>query len=181
MDVRPGQIVQIAYAVDDVHRAAARFAHHHGAGPFVVSEHIAVQPERDGDVLDHSSAYGQWGAVQVELVHVHAARPAALADALVRPGGVHHVAWFTAPGSVGSDGVDGFAFEQQRLHERGWPCVFAARAGEVRFAFHDARAELGHLVEIYEPHPRLLAFYDHVAALAARGGADGGQPSSGAR
>ena len=123
MIVRPGRIVQIAYAVDDVHAAVERFRRDHDAGPFVISEHIALQPDRPGDLLDHSSAYGQWGTLQVELVHVHDARPAALADSVVTTGGV-------------------------------------------RFAFHDTRADLGHLVEIYESHPRLLAFYDHVATLS---------------
>jgi hypothetical protein len=160
MDATPGRIVQLAYAVDDVHAAARRFERDLGAGPFVVSEHIAIEPDRDDVLFDHSSAYGQWGNLQVELVHVHSAQPASLARAVMRTSGLHHVAWF----------VETFDTEQRRLHDRGWPCVLSARAGDVRFAFHDARAELGHLVEIYEPSSRLLAFYDHVASLA---GSDG--------
>ena len=38
----------------------------------------------------------------------------------------------------------------------------------LRYAFHDARDQLGHLLEVYEPSPGLLALYAMVAA-AARG------------
>jgi hypothetical protein len=162
-----GRIVQVAYAVHDVETAARAFARRLGAGPFFVRRHIelAVASHRGRPAtFDHSSAYGQWGAVQVELVHVHAAEPGALADIVLRSG-LHHVAWFVADIDV----------EQVRLEALGWPEVLAAEtAGGQRFTFHDARAELGHLVEIYEPAERLVGFYAAVAAAAA--GWDGAHP-----
>ena len=162
-----GRIVQVAYAVDDVEAAARQFARRIRAGPFFVRRHIelAVASHRGAPAtFDHSSAYGQWGAVQVELVHVHVAEPAALAD-VVLSSGVHHVAWFVADVEA----------EQSRLEALGWPEVLNAEtAGGLRFAFHDARAELGHLVEIYEPAERLVGFYAAVAAAAA--GWDGADP-----
>jgi catechol 2,3-dioxygenase-like lactoylglutathione lyase family enzyme len=162
-----GRIVQIAYAVDDVEAAAREFARRLGAGPFFLRHHIelAVASHRGGPAtFDHSSAYGQWGAVQVELVRVHTAEPAALAAVVLGPG-LHHVAWFVAD----------IEAERSRLEALGWPEVLAAEtAGGVRFAFHDARAELGHLVEIYEPAGRLLSFYAAVAAAAT--GWDGTDP-----
>ena len=36
---------------------------------------------------------------------------------------------------------------------------------DTEFAFHDARATLGHLIEIYEPSPPLRDFYAHVRGL----------------
>jgi hypothetical protein len=155
-----GRIVQVAYAVDDVDAAARSFAERIGAGPFFVRHHIElaeVAHAGEPAEFDHSSAYGQWGSVQVELVHVHTARPAELAEIVLRPPGIHHVAWFVAD----------FDAEQRRLAGLGWPEVLDARtAGGLRFAFHDARAQLGHLVELYEPTERLLAFYATVAAAA---------------
>jgi hypothetical protein len=33
----------------------------------------------------------------------------------------------------------------------------------VRFAFHDARHDLGHLLEIYEPYDSIVSLYETVA------------------
>ncbi|MGI9596101.1 MAG: VOC family protein [Acidimicrobiales bacterium] len=144
-----GGPVQIAYGVADVRRAADRWVERLGAGPFFVRDHIPVSDAVIGGSpapFDHSSAYGQWGAVMVELVAIH--DPPALAT-----DGLHHVAYF----------VDSFDQAASELGERGWPQVLSARAGPTRFAFHDARPDLGHLIEIYEPSATLRGFYDMVA------------------
>ncbi len=155
-----GRVVQVAYAVDDVRVGAQRFAASLGAGPFFVRHHaLPRQVEHGGGPaqFDHSSAYGQWGAMQIELVEVHHAEPASLAAIVRRTSGIHHVATFVAS-------IDA---ERDRLTELGWPPVMSAEtAGGLRYAFHDARAELGHLLEVYEPSPGVLALYDMVAAAA---------------
>ena len=98
--------------------------------------------------FDHSSAYGQWGSVMVELVQEHTAP-------LVEPGsGVHHLAFMVEPCPTPSRGARSGAAGAAR----------ASTSGGQQFAFMDARAELGHLVELYEPSERLLAFYAKVAA-----------------
>ncbi len=164
-----GPPVQIAYAVRDVHEAARRWAAERGAGPFFVAEHIVVHDVRHRGrpaVFDHSSAYGQWGDIMVELLCDHTVGPSAVAD-VVGPGGVglHHVAHFV-------DDLDAAARE---LAARGWPEAFRATTttGNV-FAFHDATAELGHMVEIYVGTPALRGFYGMVAAAAT--GWDGRDP-----
>ena len=95
----------------------------------------------------------------VELVCVHTASPASLAVA-VRHGhtGLHHVARL----------VENIGAEAARLEASGHPQVLlAVTTGGQRFAFHDG-ADVGHLLEIYEPTDRLRRFYAGVAA-AARG------------
>jgi hypothetical protein len=154
-----GGPVQIAYGVTDVRTAALEWTAR-GVGPFFVREHIPVGDVAvDGrpGVFDHSSAYGQWGPIMVELVAVH--EPSSLAGI-----GLHHMAFFVAS-------HDQAAAELARA---GFPEVLRARAGETRFAFHDARAELGHLIEIYEPTEPLRRFYAMVAEAAA--GWDGRDP-----
>lgn len=150
-----GAPVQIAYAVADVHEAAARRAASSGAGPFVIAERIPLDTARvhgGTTPFEHSSAYGQWGPVMVELVQEHTAP-------IVEPGsGVHHLAFM----------VPALGAAMSWCTERGWPEVLWARtATGQEFAFMDARDELGHLVELYEPSPALLAFYAKVAAAAA--------------
>ena len=165
---RRGHVVQVAYAASDVRTAARAFAERVGAGPFFARRHPLPRLVQHGGCageFDHSSAYGQWGAVQVELVEIHHAAPASLADAVMRSSGIHHVAWFVAS-------IDE---EEQRLAGLGWPQVMRAEtAGGLAYAFHDARAELGHLVEVYEPRDEVLALYRKVAAAAE--GWDGDQP-----
>ena len=155
-----GTIVQIAYAVDDVRTAARRMAADLGAGPFFVRRHPPLaSAEHAGSpaVFDHSSAYGQWGALQIELVQVHAAEPATLAAAVDPGSGLHHVAMF----------AESIEAEQSRLEQCGFPCVLdAVTDGGVRFAFHDARHSLGHLLEIYEPSPGIARFYEMVRTSA---------------
>ena len=138
-----GGPVQIAYGVSDL-AAAVETWEARGAGPFVVREHIEVEPTW----FDHSSAYGWWGSVMVELVHVHA--PESLAS-----DGLHHLAFF----------VDSFAEATNELEVAGYPAVLTARAGTTDFAFHDARASLGHLIEIYEGSDALRGFYDSIRQM----------------
>ena len=156
-----GRPVQIAYAVADVRAAARRRSETTGAGPFVVVDHIPLASARvDGapGTFDHSSGYGQWGDVMVELVQEHT-------PPLVAPGRVHHLAFM----------VGALSAAMAWCVERGWPELLLAetRTGQA-FAFMDARADLGHLVELYEPSERLLAFYAAVAAAAE--GWDGREP-----
>ena len=154
MSVCPlGRPVQIAYAVTDVTAAAERFAASTGAGPFFVVEHLALESARvhgEASSFDHSSAYGQWGDVMVELVHEHT-------PPLVTPGGLHHMAFM----------VDDLSEATAWCATQGWDeTLFARTSGGQEFAFCDARRDLGHLVELYEPSERLRAFYEMVAAAA---------------
>jgi hypothetical protein len=168
--VQHGRIVQIAYDVDDVWSAARRHAERFGSGPFFIREHIEVASVvHDGQpaVFDHSSAYGQSGRVMVELVCQHRVEPASLRAQLRQRGtGIHHVAFFT----------EDIGREAQRLTDLGYPQAMLATTGSgLQFAFHDAVADLGHLIELYEPVEGLVAFYARVAEAAA--GWDGTDPA----
>jgi hypothetical protein len=144
-----GSVVQIAYTVDDVRKAAANFSSRTGAGPFFV--------RRNPGAFDHTSAYGQWGHTQIELVQAHRSTPPEFAETTTARHCVHHVAIMVAS----------FAEQQRIFTESGWPAVFSSTTPNGNsFAFHDARGELGHLVEIYEPRPSILALYRHVADAA---------------
>ena len=164
-----GRPVQIAYAVVDLDVAMHRWASTMGAGPFLVREHIEVRNVRyrgAAATFDHSSAYGQWGDVMVELVCDHTIGESPVRD-VVGPGGVglHHLAFF----------VDDFDATADALTERGWPEALRAETpGGTVFAFHDATPELGHMIEIYEGSGPLRAFYAMVADAAKNW--DGAEP-----
>ena len=150
-------VAQIAYAAADPARAAAEWSARYGAGPFVVNRHIElVEVVHRGEraLLDHSSAYGRWGNVMVELIEVHHAQPDGLAE-LVRTdrGGLHHVAVFAD--DLDQAAADGVAAGHPEV-------VRAATSHGVRFAWFDARHDLGHLIEVYERHPVLAGFYERL-------------------
>ncbi len=156
--VRP---VQIAYPVDDVLTAAERFSARTGAGPFFVLRNIVLSESRvrgRSAPFDHSSAYGQWGDVMVELVQEHT-------PPLVAPGsGVHHMAFM----------VPHLADAMASATAQGWTEVLWATTGTgQQFAFAEA-PELGHLIEMYEPSDRLLGFYARIADAARTW--DGNEP-----
>lgn len=161
-------MAQVAYAVDDLEAAGRAWSERTGAGPFFVRQHEpAAAEDAHGQpaVFCHASAYGQWGALQVELVHVQASTSVSLSQVTPAGPGLHHVAWF----------ADDLAAEQRRLTALGWPMVMTARSSSgSSYAFHDARHELGHLVEVYEPTQRLRGLYAWVAAAAE--GWDGRDP-----
>ena len=166
--VPPGarSVVKICYVVEDARSAALEWVRRHGAGPFFHHAHYAVQPFDDPEmVFDHSSAFGQWGEVMVELMQVHELRPDRVRDAfLVRPG-IHHVTWF-APN---------LAEESARLEALGWPVLLSpTTTSGTTFTYHDARKDLGHLVLLYERRESNAAHYARVRAAAE--GWDGSDP-----
>jgi hypothetical protein len=154
-----GVPVQVAYAVEDVEQAAASFADRFGAGPFFVRHHPPFEATHDDGpaIFNHSSAYGQWGHMQIELVQLGDCSPAALHHLVSRCPGIHHVATF----------VESLPDERARLEARGMRCVMhATTPSGLQFAFYDARAELGHLLEIYEPADSVVKLYSKVRQAA---------------
>jgi len=146
--------VQIAYLVKDIKESARRMSSATGAGPFYVIENIELEwCEHRNTACDfvHSSAYGQWGDVMMELVQQEDAGPSPFRD-MYEPGeqGIHHVACFV-------DSID----ETIGLYDAlGYPLATRAKAKVgTEFAFLDTNKILGHMLEIYVPDETLLGFY----------------------
>lgn len=154
---------QLAYKVNNLEAAAA--AHHRafGSGPFFVLRHVALASSQHRGVerpFDHSSAYGQWGGVMVELVVQHNPDESALHEMFPHGSGsegLHHAALF----------VDDLDAAIARFEAEGAPLAqLSVTEGGTAFAFVDTRASLGHMLELYEPTGQLTSFYDFVAAAA---------------
>lgn len=164
-----GAPVQIAYAVPDVEVFARRWAESTGAGPFFVQRHIPVTGVRYRGKpagFDHSSAYGQWGGVMLELVHCHTPGPNVVTDVIGdSPTGLHHLAFW----------VDDLDAATDDLAEHGHNLAMTAHtAGGTEFRFVDASAHLGHMIELYVPTDRVRGFYAMVRDAAQ--GWDGSDP-----
>jgi hypothetical protein len=156
-----GPPVQIAYAVPDVVEFAGRWSRDLGVGPFFVRPHIElvdVSYRGRPAGFDHTSAYGQWGSIMLELVQDHGDGPSVVRD-VYGPGqsGLHHLAFF----------VTDLEESTNRLVADGFSVAMTARtAGGVAFSFIDALATHAHMFELYERSDRLLEFYEMVAAAA---------------
>jgi hypothetical protein len=109
-----GAPVQIAYAVPEVRSAVPRWVAEFGAGPFFVRSHIPVS-----DVtyrgrpagFDHSSAYGQWGDIMVELVQDHGTGPSVVRERFAtHESGLHHLAFIVDDLDVATTHLVGHGF-----------------------------------------------------------------------
>ena len=152
---------QIAYFVADVRIAALEMVETFGAGPFFVLEKIELEwCEHRGTACPfvHTSAYGQWGDVMMELVQQESEGASPFRD-LYAEGqyGLHHVATI----------VDNFTNAKLAYEKKGFELATLARTrGGTEFAFMDATRHMGHFIEIYERSEGLLGFYAMVREAA---------------
>ena len=162
----PLPIRQVAYFVPDV-RAAAQ-THHAltGSGPYFVASHIPLKRALHRGVerlLDHTSAYGQWGEVMIEFVQQNNPGPSAFHDLYPEGSGrygLHHVALF----------VEELGAALASFNQGGHATALEAEMMDgFRYAFVDMVATLGHMAELYEPKPQLTGFYDYVRKAAQDG------------
>lgn len=149
--------VQIAYFVNDIRAAAKMMADTLGAGPFYVIDHIELEwGIHRGQACQflHSSAYGQWGDVMMELIQQDEEGPSPFRD-MFAPGqeGLHHTACF----------VDSLDETLDQYAQQGYPTAARAMAKlGTEFAFIDTTPLMGHMIEVYVADETLLGFYDSV-------------------
>ncbi|MEM6710187.1 MAG: VOC family protein [Pseudomonadota bacterium] len=166
-------VVQLAYVVASAEVAAERWSRAYGCGPFFLLEDIELawgEVRDQPSLFQHTSAYGQWGSIMIELVQPIGTRPSPFLDPVfgVPPdtaARVHHVAQMV----VSLPAVYEYCTEQG--------IAIASRAETstgTEFAFVDTHADLGHFIEVYERSETLLGFYERVRA--ARDGWDGTNP-----
>ncbi|HIG42509.1 MAG: VOC family protein [bacterium] len=162
-------VVQVAYFVTDIEDSARQMYQQFGAGPFFVSKEIAlVSCNHRGQPCDfvHSSAFGQWGNIMLELVQQDSIGASPFRD-MYAPGeeGLHHTAMF----------VDSIESAINHYAELDIPLATRAvtKQGKVEFAFLDATKTMGHMLEIYVGHDALTGFYTMVKDASQNW--DGGQ------
>ena len=133
--------VQTAYFVEDVRAAAKKMADTVGAGPFFVIDRIELEwGEHRGRPCQfvHSSAYGQWGEMMMELVQQDVEGDSPFRD-MYQAGeeGIHHVACFVS--SIDNSVAD---FER-----KGFPLAARAKALiGAEFAFIDRTLDAQYLL-----------------------------------
>ena len=162
---------QIAYFVPDVRAAALEHHRTYGSGPFYVADHVQLplcdfrgQPAK----WDISSAFGQWGDIQIEFMQQDDTSASIFHDVFPAGSGrygLHHLAYI----------VDDLWATGRSLEQHGYPTVLHARmANGIEALLIDTIASNGHMLELYEPTPPLLELYDFIRTQA--NGFDGTDP-----
>lgn len=158
----------ISYVVADLRAAIDWWVSTLGAGPFFMMEDMQLDEAvylGEPCVFEHSTAFGQWGPIAIELQELHDVQPAGLATLVsgTNGAGINHAAF------VADDPVE----ESARLADLGMPFFLRLRKGSVEVRWHEA-PQLGHPVEIHRASPELHALNDGFAQAAREW--DGSEP-----
>lgn len=149
----PSSHHHIGYVVGDLRNGVERFSATTGAGPFFAIEHLIFEEvtyRGKPAVYDHSSAFGQWGSIMVELTQVHDAQPAELGDAFPHPGaGIGHVGWL----------ADSLQDEVARLQASGLTVFHTGKTGPVSAVWFDGGELFGHPIEVLQRREEIEGFY----------------------
>ncbi len=142
----------VAYAVRDLEAAIQRAVTALGAGPFLVLDDIELETTSRGEPARflHSAAFGQYGAVALELMQIKSCEPARIADAMRGPvPSVNHFG-YVAPSLPAA---------RDQLEALGIPAFLQARTGEIEFTMHDARSLWGHNIELHADGASIRQFW----------------------
>lgn len=154
-------ICQVAYFVSDARASALKMHRQFNCGPFhVVAEIKLAWAESRGQPIDfiHTSAFGQWGEIMVELVQQDSEGSSPFRD-MYAPGeeGIHHVATM----------VDSLPDTYDYYKDEGYDIALRAKTETgTEFGFIDATKSLGHMIEVYERSEPLIAFYRYIKDAA---------------
>jgi hypothetical protein len=163
------EIVQNCYVVRDLDEACARFRDRYGIGPFVGGAEAELDNHvyrgRPAPPIRLRGVFVQSGPLNIELVQILSDGPCAFTD-MYRNGaeGFHHVAMFCPDYEATRDAwvAAGYAIASE----------FTVNWG-AKICYVDARADMGHMIELYPEDPIIRAMYRQAAeAPKSWGGRD---------
>ncbi|MBS0625607.1 MAG: VOC family protein [Verrucomicrobia bacterium] len=150
----------VGYVVDDLEHGVERFAAATGAGPFLAIEHMRFDEVtyRGGPAAyDHSSAFGAYGELLVEITQVFSAEPPELEETLAGRRGLGHLGFLVDdPGAAAAQ----FAAAGSEVFHTG-------RTGPASATWLTGGELFGHSIELLRRAPELEGFYAQVRAAAA--------------
>lgn len=168
MTMPRNRFFQVAWVVNDLDAAIRHWVENVRVGPFFKIPHVQVSDFRyrgTPGTLDFSGALAQSGPMQIELIEQHSDGPSAYRDTFA-PGeeGFHHMCTL----------VEDYDAEIAHYASQGIVPSVEACFGDMRFAYLDSRATLGHMIEIVEDLPSIRELFKVVADAAE--GWDGKDP-----
>ena len=158
----PGKhVMQSAFLVDDLDKAAMQWIKTTGIGPFFTVRHVTLaeyahRGEQRTD-LDFSVAIAQSGGIQIELIQQHNDAPSAYRDTITSVAdGFHHFGIYTSD----------YDTAYSSFIDQGFVSVVDAKFGDARFSYIDTRSAIGCMVELIEEFPLQTELFQRVAAGA---------------
>lgn len=158
------KVVQNCYVVRDLEKACARFNRLYGIGPFVGGSYGELDNHiyrgRAAPPVGLRVVFVQSGDLNIELVELVSGGDSAFHD-MYRDGGegLHHIAMF----------CDDYAAERDAFVAEGFPIAseFTVPFG-AQICYVDARAELGHMIELYPQNDVIEGMYRQAREAAKR-------------
>ena len=144
---------QVAYLVNDIEAAAAKWSALFGAGPFVVTHHHKTDTfmyrgtDQEADV---SYGFGYLGDTMIQFIVQHDDTPSIYRDMYATgQEGYHHVAYL----------VHDFEAEYEKLTAAGFAPACRLHADGVDAAYFDTRDVTGGFTEIHGDPPHILGAF----------------------
>jgi len=156
------KIIQHAWVVPNLEAGIRHWHKTKGIGPFLINRDIKVRDQFHRgrpSTTRFSTAVAQHGDVQIELVEQIDDSASAFRDT-VTPGTTHHHHIAFIP-----DDYDAALAHYAAL---GFTPATTGRFADMRFAYIDTSAAMGHMVEIVEDRPNLRAFFAAIKKAADR-------------
>jgi hypothetical protein len=158
-----GPIHHLGYVVEDIEATVHRLVGALGAGPFFVIRDVPLEQVTSGGeaaTFDHDSAFGQCGAMPIEVMQLKRLEPERVREGFSHaPPYLHHTAYVVAP--------ERLAEAREDLEQRGLPAFLHATLGDLDVTFHEAAHVTGHHMELHADSQGLRDFFGiiHAASL----------------
>lgn len=137
-------ISHVGYAVADLQEAAHHWSSTLGAGPFFLVPDITFDEltyHGEPALFAHSSVFGQWGSIVIELMQLENTSPPELTRRLTpgpRPA-INHVAYISPTPQEDSAALAAAGFE----------LFMYGKSGQMEIRWHDTGPALGQAIEIH--------------------------------
>jgi hypothetical protein len=150
-----GPIHHLGYVVEDLEATAQRLVSELGAGPFFVVRDVSfeqVTSRGEAATFDHDSAFGQCGAVPIEVMQLKRLEPERVREGFSQsPPQLHHTAYVVPR--------ERLAEAREDLERRGLPAFLHATLGDLDLTYHEAAGTIGHNVELHADSQGLRDFF----------------------
>jgi hypothetical protein len=150
-----GPIHHLGYVVEDLEATVQRLVSELGAGPFFVVRDVPfdeVTSRGQAATFDHDSAFGQCGAMPIEVMQVKRLEPERVRAGFSQsPPQLHHTAYVVPR--------ERLAGAREDLERRGLPAFLRATLGDVDSTLHEAAHVTGHNVELHADSQGLRDFF----------------------
>src|SRR3954453_21923268 len=126
-----GPVHHLAYLVEDLEATVERLVSKFGAGPFYVLRDVAFEhltSRGEPATFAHDSAFGQCGAVPIEVMQVKRLEPERVREGFSQsPPNLHHTAYVVAR--------ERLAEAREDLERRGLPAFLHATLGDLDITY----------------------------------------------